>query len=306
MSVTAMKDFVANELKNLQSQHRSLYLREFFHKYRVKHLVYNLFELLDISACEVIMERKKEVNFSEQLRIEHNMIEGVDSKLCLNFIEEGIIRQFSPIISLRLISLYSITQSGIPNKDYKNLIKLFVQSFGHQHIWTFFNLKKLGILVESSQISFTNANNSMNKMSVSRSSESIRKFRQTVKRLNLIPQISQDIDVRKPKDCSYVFGGAYIPVICRVVELLSETKNSEEEISKLLQGRFVYFNQQMNSSNYTRAVPKAVLVFFIGGVTYAEISALRFLAKQKGIQILIATTSVINGITFLRQIMPKT
>ncbi len=301
-----MKDFVANELKNLQSQHRSLYLREFFHKYRVKHLVYNLFELLDISACEVIMERKKEVNFSEQLRIEHNMIEGVDSKLCLNFIEEGIIRQFSPIISLRLISLYSITQSGIPNKDYKNLIKLFVQSFGHQHIWTFFNLKKLGILVESSQISFTNANNSMNKMSVSRSSESIRKFRQTVKRLNLIPQISQDIDVRKPKDCSYVFGGAYIPVICRVVELLSETKNSEEEISKLLQGRFVYFNQQMNSSNYTRAVPKAVLVFFIGGVTYAEISALRFLAKQKGIQILIATTSVINGITFLRQIMPKT
>jgi hypothetical protein len=305
MSVTAMKDFVANELKNLQSQHRSLYLREFFHKYRVKHLVYNLFELLDISACEVIMERKKEVNFSEQLRIEHNMIEGVDSKLCLNFIEEGIIRQFSPIISLRLISLYSITQSGIPNKDYKNLIKLFVQSFGHQHIWTFFNLKKLGILVESSQISFTNANNSMNKMSVSRSSESIRKFRQTVKRLNLIPQISQDsYDVRKPKDCAYVFGGAYIPVICRVVELLSEAKNSNEEISKLLQGKFVY--QQINSTNYTKALPKAVLVFFIGGVTYAEISALRFLAKQKGIQILIATTSVINGTTFLKQIMPKT
>jgi hypothetical protein len=254
------------------------------------------------------MERKKEINFSEQLRIEHNMIEGVDSKLSLNYIEEGIIRQFSPIVSLRLISLYSITQSGIANKDYKNLVKLFVQSFGHQHIWTFFNLKKLGILVESSQISFTNANtslNSMNKMSVSRSSESIRKFRQTVKRLNLIPQLSQDsYDVRKPKDCGYVFGGAYIPVICRVVELLSEAKNSDEEISKLLQGRFVY--QQTNSTNYTKAVPKAVLVFFVGGVTYAEISALRFLAKQKGIQILIATTSVINGTTFLRQIMPKT
>jgi hypothetical protein len=37
MNVTAMKNFVANELQNLQSQHRSLYLREFFHKYRVKH-----------------------------------------------------------------------------------------------------------------------------------------------------------------------------------------------------------------------------------------------------------------------------
>jgi len=264
---------------------------------------------LDISACEVIMERKKETNFSEQLRIEQNMVEGVDSKSCLNYIEEGIIRQFSPIISLRLISLYSITQSGISSKDYRNLLKLFFQSFGHQHICTFFNLKKLGIVVESSQINLTNANNafsSVNKISFSRSSESIRKFRQTVKRLNLIPQIGDDgYDVRNPKDCAYVFGGAYIPVISRVVELLSDSKNSNEEISKLVEGKFAYFNQKMNAINNTKLVPKAVLIFFIGGVTYAEISALRFLAKQKGIQILIATTSVINGISFLKQLMPQ-
>ncbi len=33
MNITAMKEFVANELKDLQSQHRSLCLREFYQLY---------------------------------------------------------------------------------------------------------------------------------------------------------------------------------------------------------------------------------------------------------------------------------
>ena len=98
----------------------------------------NLFLVIDISACESIMERKKEVVFSDQLNIERNLVEGIDSKSALDFIEDGIIRQFSPLISLRLLCLYSITQSGISNREYKNYLKLFMQSYGHKHISTFF------------------------------------------------------------------------------------------------------------------------------------------------------------------------
>lgn len=38
-----------------------------------------------------------------------------------------------------------------------------------------------------------------------------------------------------------------------------------------------------------------VLVYFVGGVTYAEVSCLRFLSKQIGIEFVIATTQFING-----------
>lgn len=40
---------------------------------------------------------------------------------------------------------------------------------------------------------------------------------------------------------------------------------------------------------------KVVLVYVIGGVTYSEIAALRFLGKKKGYRFIIATTAILNG-----------
>lgn len=48
--------------------------------------------------------------------------------------------------------------------------------------------------------------------------------------------------------------------------------------------------------------PKVTLVVFVGGCTFAEISALRFLSQQEdaNTEYLVATTSVVNGNSFLR------
>ncbi|XP_013379301.1 vacuolar protein sorting-associated protein 33A-like [Lingula anatina] len=50
---------------------------------------------------------------------------------------------------------------------------------------------------------------------------------------------------------------------------------------------------------------KVVLIFFLGGVTYAEIAALRFLSQQEDgpADYIIATTKLINGKTWLEAIM---
>ena len=55
----------------------------------------------------------------------------------------------------------------------------------------------------------------------------------------------------------------------------------------------------------TSAHSKVILVYFIGGITYSEIAALRFLATQKGYKIIIATTSIINGKRMLSSFMEK-
>jgi hypothetical protein len=45
------------------------------------------------------------------------------------------------------------------------------------------------------------------------------------------------------------------------------------------------------------------LVFFVGGVTFAEISALRFLSsRMDGRDIIVGATSIINGNTFLESL----
>ena len=52
---------------------------------------------------------------------------------------------------------------------------------------------------------------------------------------------------------------------------------------------------------------KVVLVFYIGGVTMAEVAALRWLSAREGtgMKYIIATTSVITGNSFLQTLYDK-
>jgi hypothetical protein len=47
---------------------------------------------------------------------------------------------------------------------------------------------------------------------------------------------------------------------------------------------------------------KVVLVVFVGGVTYIEISSLRFLSEKHPVDFLVLTTSIISGSTFLESL----
>ncbi|CAF93791.1 unnamed protein product, partial [Tetraodon nigroviridis] len=50
---------------------------------------------------------------------------------------------------------------------------------------------------------------------------------------------------------------------------------------------------------------RTTLVFFLGGVTYAEIAALRFLSQMEdsGMEYVIATTKLINGTSWIGSLM---
>lgn len=246
------------------------------------------------------MERKRDCEFSEQLRIEKNLVEGVNIKESLAFIEDHIMRQLSPTTSLRLISLLSLTQDGIHKKDFKNLITLYAQSYGSQHIISFHNLKKLGILHEQTN-SFsastpTSSGTLTNKVNVSKLLRRSQ-FRNVAKKFNLIPSGNESYDVKNPIDASYVFGGCYIPLITRLVDLLLINKSINDDMLKLLQGEFACKKSETSVSS------NVFLVYFIGGVTFAEISSLRYLAKRNGLQILIASTSIVNGNSFAKCLM---
>lgn len=60
-----------------------------------------------------------------------------------------------------------------------------------------------------------------------------------------------------------------------------------------------------HSSQSSNEDTKRVLVFFIGGCSFAEISALRYLAQQEenNCEFIIATTKVFNGKTFIRSLL---
>ncbi|RDD39049.1 Vacuolar protein sorting-associated protein 33B [Trichoplax sp. H2] len=263
-SVSGLKDFVRNEFKDLQSQHKSL----------TGHL----------SLCENLMTTKTKENLEYLLTQESYMLAGTNEKECLDFIETCIIDK-DITSALRLMCLYSVTHDGLPSAQYHSLWLQFLQSHGYDKlVSTQYVLKKSGLFTEQT----TKKN----------------KFKAICKKLGLIPKTPTEVDLSKPKSMAYIHGGQYAPMSCKLIEHVLTFPNSfrdDDDIGKILNcDCSCIINASTISAN--RQTP-IVMVYFIGGCTYSEIAALRFLGKQLNTEFLIATTSVTNSERLLKDVI---
>lgn len=335
MNLSNLKNFVANELKSLQSEFKCLGLH--------------------ISACEEIMRERNKYDFGDQLRIEQNIIDGVEIRKCLDYITKMIVHRLNARVPLRLLSLLSLTQGGLPPKDYQKFHSIYCENYGLPSNVAFINLKRLGVLTEMnlslhaltggllsyggntgaainksttipsslSLASFTGAVSSLTERASGRVAAAVSSsvlprrgnLSAMLKKFQLVPEIGDaGYNIREPKDPAFVFGGAYIPLICQLIEntVLTPTnkKNTQPimthaELMKLLPGpnfrrKQAFLNDGLKVQQLTNSSrEKSMLIYFIGGVTYAEVTALRYLAKKRNIKIAIAATSIINGNKFI-------
>lgn len=290
-SVGEMKDFVANDLRKLNQSKSNLS----YH----------------IGACEQIINKKNKGDFQEYIQTEHSLLEGSGFRENLNYIEESINKQNNLLNNLKLLCLMSLTNDGIPSREYKSLKTQFIQSHGFEQMITFYNLQKIGLLRE--QETGTQSTKALPKMAAGMAAlAKSSSFKNLRKRLNLIPSV--DVDLRNPCDMSYIFSGAYSPLSCKLVEqcLQKEGFFGMEEITKNLPGG-VYADVKLKTpgkggkaaSNTPGRAARVVLVYFLGGCSYSEISALRFLGKQTGYRFIVATTSIFTGSSLLETVMEK-
>ncbi|NWR36318.1 VP33B protein, partial [Tachuris rubrigastra] len=315
MDIKQMKDFVSQELKGLKQEHRLLSLH--------------------IGACESIMKKKTKQDFQETIKAEHSLLEGFDVRENTSFIEEHIDRQVSPIESLRLMCLLSITENGecsaglgwsggtrpqpwhrahlvlptglIP-KDYRSLKTQYLQSYGPEHLLTFHNLKRIGLLTEQAAgETLTAVESKVSKLVTDRAAGKItdafnslaRKsnFRAISKKLGLIPRLEGEYDLKMPRDMAYVFGGAYVPLSCKIIEQVLERRGWQglEEVVRLLNGNEFSVSDSTVEDNPTWESQHVILTVFLGGCTFSEIAALRFLGKERGCKFIFLTTAITNS-----------
>uniref|UniRef100_A0A673KAG8 Vacuolar protein sorting-associated protein 33B n=1 Tax=Sinocyclocheilus rhinocerous TaxID=307959 RepID=A0A673KAG8_9TELE len=276
MDIQQMKAFVSDELKGLKQEHRLLSLH--------------------IGASESMMKKKTKQDFQELLKTEHSLLEGFEIRECITYIEEHINRQVSMIDSLRLLCLLSITENGLLSKDYRSLKAQYLQSYGIKHLLTFANLRQLGLLEEQqagetltvmeSKVGKLVNDKTVGKLTDAFSSLAKKSnFRALSKRLALVPKSGEEYDLRVPRDMAYVFSGAYIPLSCKLIEQVLERDGwtGLEEVTRMLNGQEFAVTGGSSSSearNKTDA-QRIVLVMFLGGCTFSEISALRFLGKER-------------------------
>lgn len=224
-----------------------------------------------ISACEVVLETNK--GNSERFCIEQAIVqEEFDPSELIQYIETQICRQQPPWELLQLLCLWSIVSNGIPTKYYSSFRTLFYQAYGYEHVNTLFYLNSAGLLFESGTSSMT------------RPSLSIPNYNTMAKHLHL---------TAKNSGGSYVFSDAYNPVVVRLLELLINDGWNSNALKK------AFPDTNMLCSNSTQPKPdnrikKAIMVCFIGGVTYAEIAALRRFAQDHNFRVITITSHIID------------
>lgn len=290
--VQDMKDFVANKLKQLKVQHRQLEMH--------------------ICACEALQE-KSEIGGAERLKLEHELLTGkVDIKKLKDYLENIILMEYPPFSILCLLALASITMNGLPSTLFDDFWKFFYRTFGNEYVQIMYILaKKRLIFKKDKPLEELTPPGAPKKPD---SGYPIFPFLK--RRLNLVPKEEPVQDLRNPSHMNYVFSGAYTPVFCQVSffsifvhALLQVVADSMAHgwNTKELQKTFIKVLVEENS--YTPAdrrpdsrMKKAILVYFVGGVTYAEVAALRLLAMQNNFRVIIAATNIIHRENFLKSV----
>ncbi|KAG5439211.1 hypothetical protein PCANB_001510 [Pneumocystis canis] len=258
--------------------HLNKIARQLFSDYEIRDFVNKLGDLqtdhkllkFHISLTEDIMSFTTSEMFLKILEIQQNFVSGINCSQN-SPIEELFSRNASVTTALRLLCLESLIFGGIQSKELENFKKELIHAF----------------------------------------------------RL-----IVNNVNEQDPDDISYVYSG-FAPLSIRIVQYIIQKyllkpnfkeKNSLfnwerfEDSLKLLKGPLFDEVQKGDDQtmNFIKPVKtqekKTIVVFFLGGCTFTEIAALRFIAKQEinFKEIIIITTSIINGNIIVESALPNT
>ncbi|XP_032671403.1 vacuolar protein sorting-associated protein 33A isoform X2 [Odontomachus brunneus] len=243
--------------------------------------------------AEMIKEVTDSSSFLESLQVEQELLNCIDTDKPNAYIEDMIAQQQPLLKVLRLLCIQSLTNSGLKPKLLDYYKREIIHTYGFQHLPTILNLEKAGLLKQQ---------------------QSVRQYAVLRKALRLTVEDESEI---APKDISYVHS-IYAPLSVRLAEQLVQPIGWQglNDVMGLLPGPTVSsvpYNAQsslakrnsITSEDSSSEPAKLIMVFFIGGCTFAEISALRFLSQQEdlNVEFVVGTTRLINGDTFLTSLM---
>ncbi|KZO91497.1 Sec1-like protein [Calocera viscosa TUFC12733] len=312
-TVEQLRDFVGR-LGGMQSEHQSLRLHT--------------------GLSEQIVPMTQTEIFNKSLEVQQNLIAGYDVNAQYNTIEDLINREAPLHVVVRLLCLFSITVGGIKPKTLENTKREILQTYGYQYLPLLLHLSTLNLLCKSPAPHLP--------------LQSLRKH---------LRLLVDDISEQSPSDIAYVYSG-YAPLSIRLVQCVSmkpavvaaemgekavgEHKEGKvtprahpimgwkgfEEIVRSVPGE-TFDEVQKPEGDGTGKVdllPKGhsttTVVFFLGGCTYTEIAALRWMSRQTrgtwtsvpsravsdddwaGRKYLICTTSIVNGSSLIDSLSP--
>eukprot|EP00826_Nyctotherus_ovalis_P053979 TRINITY_DN7048_c0_g5_i4.p1 TRINITY_DN7048_c0_g5~~TRINITY_DN7048_c0_g5_i4.p1 ORF type:complete len:567 (+),score=191.38 TRINITY_DN7048_c0_g5_i4:1105-2805(+) len=176
---------------------------------------------------------------------------------------------------LRVMCLLSLVNNGLSKEQYNTLTKEFVDAFGISELMRILNLDRAGILRKE------------------KTGAAWKSLKDAFKLINEDTQITSN-----PNDITYTYN-IYAPLSVRLVDKLIDNAWTGSEVDKIPGPKRVPKDSRMklkkalDPSKGERR--KVIMVYYVGGITYAEMSCYRLLSEQTGIQFIVATTQFLNG-----------
>uniref|UniRef100_A0A1D2A473 Vacuolar protein sorting-associated protein 33-like protein n=1 Tax=Auxenochlorella protothecoides TaxID=3075 RepID=A0A1D2A473_AUXPR len=262
---------------------------------------------LHTSLIEQLAASLASPGFAARQKVEAGLLDGGDELpaiLDLMYTGEGA------AAVLRLLCLYCAVHGGIPRKAYDGLRRDFLNTYGHEHLLTLAALQRAGL--------------------VDRRESRRSAFPLVREAFGLLAQ-EEGAGADATPDIHFTYAG-YAPLSVRVVQaaLSGSGWGGVEAALGALPGPTAELAQGVGPEGQpttrtdrgpllggggaapagvdlgTGARRPLVLVVYVGGVTAAEVAALRWLAAQRRVpcDFLVATTGVVSGRSLVQEFMP--
>ena len=209
-----------------------------------------------INIADYIVKKQKVPREKLYLTYEQQILSGDTPSSFYEFFEDELAKKVDEYKILRMICLESLVHGGIKNKLFEQIKKDIINIYGFQEIFLLQNLEKLNIF--KNYESSSNIYNDLNK------------------KLKLI---NESVDINNPNDSSYAYNG-YCPIIIRLIEkALSKGWSNIKDVLNKIPGEFNYPENESEIIENNPTNKKFILLVFVGGITYGELAAIRYLNK---------------------------
>ncbi|KAK5554549.1 Vacuolar protein-sorting-associated protein 33 [Exophiala xenobiotica] len=308
--VNELRDFV-NKLPGFQQEHQSL--------------------AVHTNLADEMTKHTRSDTFNRELEIQQNIAAGTDPIYQHDTIEELIARDAPLSTILRLLCLESTISGGLRPKDLDSFRRQILHAYGFQHLITLDALEKMELLQPRSSASALLLPVGGGAAQSEKGTKTNYAYLRKELRLIIDEYNEQD-----PEDVAYVYSG-YAPLSIRIVQCILQKQYLQalhksplpltpastgwtgfEDILKSAGGPTFSLAQKATDEKAAKAKAalagtvgwKTIFVMFLGGITFTEIAALRFIGRKMADsgqrkKIVICSTGVISGRSIMDGVIEK-
>ncbi|AAZ10263.1 vacuolar sorting protein 33, putative [Trypanosoma equiperdum] len=232
-----------------------------------------------------IGKRTQTIDFRRRIVIEHYILQQTNEREVFEYIEE-LANDSAPMEDvLRLLSLYSVINGGLKDKFYDHFKRVLLLSYGIPFAMaTLMCLERCGLITKYD----TKHSN----------------YSSLQKQFKLW---TSELQNQQQNDLALPYGG-YVPLSVRLLEKVithPESWSTPGSMGESSPDEKV----EIRYNEETPEGPPVTMFLLIGGITRAEISAIRLLQSKLADagnprRIVVATTSIVNGATVITSALP--